>query len=104
MTKQKTLSSKQIRYLRSLGHHLVPVAMVGQHGMTKEVLDAVKVVLASHELIKVKIQNTASLERHEAAQALAAKTGAALIQVIGRSVLLYKANKDIRPDKRIILP
>ncbi|MFZ5760085.1 MAG: ribosome assembly RNA-binding protein YhbY [Thermodesulfobacteriota bacterium] len=102
--KKKSLSSKQIRYLRGLGHHLEPLAMIGQHGLTAEAVEAVQAVLTAHELVKVKIQNTATLERHEAATALATKTGATLVQVIGRCVLLYKANKDIRQDKRIVLP
>ncbi|MBI5556170.1 MAG: ribosome assembly RNA-binding protein YhbY [Deltaproteobacteria bacterium] len=102
--KKKSLSSKQISYLRGLGHHLAPVAMIGQNGLTTEVLDSIKAVLTAHELIKIKIQNTASIERHEAAESVAGQTGATLVQVIGGIVLLYKANKDIRADKRIVLP
>jgi RNA-binding protein len=102
--KIKSLSSKQKSYLRGLGHHLVPVAMIGQNGLTKEVLAAINAVLTAHELIKIKIQNTSAIDRHEAAQSIAARTGAALVQVIGRSILIYRANEDIRPDKRIILP
>lgn len=102
--KKKQLSSKQKSYLRGLGHHLPPVAMIGQQGLTKEVLNSINAVLTAHELVKIKIQNTSSIERHEAAESVAGQTGAQLVQVIGRNILLYKPNKDIRPDKRIILP
>ncbi len=102
--KKKQLSSKQKSYLRGLGHHLAPVAMIGQQGLTKEVLNSINAVLTAHELVKIKIQNTASIERYEAAESVAGQTGAQLVQVVGRSILLYKPNKDIRPDKRIILP
>jgi RNA-binding protein len=104
MKKKKSLTSKQISYLRGLGHHLAPVAMIGQHGLTDEVLAAINAVLTAHELIKIKIQNTAAIDRHEAAESVAGRTGAMLVQVIGRSILLYRPNKDIRPDKRIVLP
>ena len=104
MKKKKSLSSKQISYLRGLGHHLAPVAMIGQHGLTETVLASINAVLAAHELIKLKIQNTSAIGRHEAAESVAAQTGATLVQVIGRSILLYRANKDMRPDKRIVLP
>lgn len=101
---QKKLTAKQIRYLRALGHHLEPMAMVGQLGMSKEVIAAVNAALNAHELIKVKVQNTSSLDRHQAAEELAAATKAALVQVIGRSVLLFRANKEIKQEKRIVLP
>ena len=102
--KKKLLTGKQKSYLRGLGHHLVPIAMIGQNGLTKEVLASINAVLTAHELVKIKIQNTAAIDRHEAAESVAGQTGAHLVQVIGRSILLYKANKDIQPDKRIILP
>ena len=102
--KQKKLSSKQIRHLRGLGHHLSPVAMIGQHGLTKEVTASIEEALKAHELIKIKIQTTASVDRHEAADDVAAKTKATLVQVLGKTILLYRANKDIKADKRITLP
>ncbi|MCK9294593.1 MAG: ribosome assembly RNA-binding protein YhbY [Desulfobulbaceae bacterium] len=102
--KKKLLTGKQKSYLRGLGHHLVPIAMIGQNGLTKEVLAAINAVLAAHELVKIKVQNTAAIDRHEAAESVAGQTGAQLVQVIGRSILLYKANQDMRPEKRIILP
>lgn len=102
--KKQSLSSKQIRYLRGLGHHLTPVAMVGQQGLTESVVKSVQDVLTAHELIKIKVQNGAGLDRHEAAEELSRLTGAALVQVLGRTVLLFRENRDLRVDKRIILP
>jgi RNA-binding protein len=102
--KQKKLSNKQIRYLRGLGHHLSPVAMVGQNGITDKVLASIDEALSVHELIKIKIQDGASANRQESATSIATKTGAALVQLLGRKVLIFRHNKDIKKDKRISLP
>jgi RNA-binding protein len=57
--------------------------------------------LAARELIKVRISENAPAERHEIAETLAARTGAELAQVIGRTALLYRA----RPEEpTIVLP
>lgn len=90
------LTGKQRRKLRALGHHLQVVVQVGQKGVTPEVVAAVEQALADHELVKVKISADAASEkedRHEAAAAIAAQTGAAVAQVLGRTVLLYKQRK-----------
>ncbi|MCB2180998.1 MAG: ribosome assembly RNA-binding protein YhbY [Desulfobulbaceae bacterium] len=102
--KQKKLSSKHIRYLRGLGHHLSPLAMIGQHGLTKQVLAAVDEVLQTHELVKIKIQYDSPSDRQNIAEKVAAQTGAALVQTLGKTALLYRANKDKKADKRIVLP
>ena len=101
--KQKKLTNKQVRYLRGLGHHLSPVAMVGQNGLTDKVVASIDEALTTHELIKIKIQDGASANRQESAENIASKTGGSLVQLLGRKVLLYRANKDIKADKRIAL-
>lgn len=102
--KQKKLSSKQVQYLRGLGHHLSPVAMVGQNGLTKSVLLAVEEVLTTHELVKIKIAEDSPEERLKLAEEIAKKTGSALVQTLGKTALLFRTNKDLKADKQIILP
>lgn len=83
------LTGKQRRQLRALGHHLEPVVIVGQSGVTEGVIAAVQQALHDHELIKVKI-NEGPETRQEAAQKLAEGTGAELAQLLGRTALLFK--------------
>lgn len=83
------LTGKQRRQLRALGHHLEPVVIVGQAGVSEGIIAAVTQALHDHELIKVKI-NEGPEERHEAAGKLAQGTGAELAQLLGRTVLLFK--------------
>jgi RNA-binding protein len=88
------LTGKQKRYLRGLGHHIKPVIMVGKgeinEALTLETIEA----LAAHELIKVKILESCSLDRNEAAIELAGASGAEVAQILGRTILLYKPGEE----------
>lgn len=98
------LSKKQLRFLRGLAHHVDPLAMIGQHGLTDQVIKSVEDVFHTHELIKVKVQSTATVERPETAARLAQQTGAALVQIIGGMIVLYRPNPDLPSDRTIHLP
>jgi RNA-binding protein len=87
------LTGKQRRALRAQGHHLEPVVIAGQSGVTEGVLGAVTQALNDHELIKVKILEGPET-RHEAAQRMAEGTGAELVQLLGRTALLFKKREE----------
>ena len=84
------LKGKQVRYLRGLGHHLQPVVMIGKEELSRKVVLATIEALASHELIKVKLQEGCLLDRKEVAEILSTKTGAAVVQILGKTILLYR--------------
>jgi len=95
------LTGKQRRHLRALGHHLDPLLQIGHEGVTDAVVAQANTQLGRHELIKVRVLESSPLDRREAADELAARTGADLAQVLGRTFLLYKRD----PEKpRIELP
>lgn len=91
------LTGKQARYLRGLGHALRPAVMLGRQEVTDSVRTALDDALTAHELVKVKLQEGCLLNRHEAAELLAAATGAAVAQVLGKTILLYRPG-----DKKLI--
>jgi len=64
-------------------------------------IKAVDQALADHELIKVKVGDTADLDRHEAAEKIATESKSEVAQVIGNIVLLYRAHPE---DPKISLP
>ncbi len=103
--KMKTppLSSQQIRALRGLGHHLEVLSMIGKEGITPNLVAAVGDNLVAHELVKVRVQDTCPLERGEAASQLAAALGAAVVQILGKTALLYRPNPDLDDARRIVL-
>ena len=87
------LNGKQRRALRAKGHHLEPVVIVGQSGVTEGLLSAVEQALKDHELIKVKI-NEGPETRQEAAARIAEGTGSELAQLLGRTALFFKKRKE----------
>ncbi|MBS2032268.1 MAG: ribosome assembly RNA-binding protein YhbY [Deltaproteobacteria bacterium] len=89
-----SLTGKQRRALRAIGHHLKPVVQVGQDDVTEGVIAAVDEQLVAHELIKVKIGEGASGERDEIGELLAEKTKSELVQVLGRTLLLYRPHPE----------
>lgn len=81
-----------------------PLDMVGKEGISKTLIQSVNDNLIAHELVKIRVQDTSPLDRKEAAAALAEATGSALVQVIGKTFLLYHENKDRQDDEKITLP
>ncbi|ORJ63625.1 ribosome assembly RNA-binding protein YhbY [Geothermobacter hydrogeniphilus] len=86
----QTLTGKQRRFLRGLGHHLQPVVMIGKDELTAALEASVDEALTAHELIKLKLQEGCLLDRKEVAERLAARTSSAVAQILGRTILLYR--------------
>jgi RNA-binding protein len=100
----KKLNGKQKKYLKGLGHHLSPVILIGKEGMGQRLIDATAHELQNHELIKIKIGKNSDVTKHDAVQTLPAATGSELVQLIGKSLLLYKENPEKSRNERINLP
>lgn len=101
---QPPLTGRQKKYLRSLGHHLTQSVIAGREGLSASLIDSCLDSLKAHELIKVKLGQNFPLEKKEAARELANQTGSHLVQLIGRTVLLYRPNSTLPSNKRIKLP
>jgi RNA-binding protein len=95
-----TLTGKQKRYLRGLGHHLNALVQVGQRGIHEALLEKIDAELENHELVKLKIGQDCLDDTKEAANALAEATESAVVQVIGRTLLLYRA-REKEPEIRL---
>ncbi|MEJ7599733.1 MAG: ribosome assembly RNA-binding protein YhbY [Kofleriaceae bacterium] len=89
------LTGKQRRHLRGLGHRLEVIIQVGKGGIDDGLVAALEQALADHELVKIKVGESAGMDRHAAADALAERTQSHVAQVLGNTVLLYRA----RPEK-----
>ena len=59
-----TLPQKQLKQLRKLAHHRKVVVIVGQHGLTDNVMQEVDNALEIHELVKVRINAGDRTERN----------------------------------------
>ena len=92
--REEMLTGKQKRFLRALGHGLKPVVTVGKGEISDAVCEETAAALEYHELVKVKLLESCLTDRHEAAEILAEACSAEIAQILGRTILLYKMNKE----------
>lgn len=95
------LTGKQKRFLRGLAHNLDPIFQVGKGGVNEHLYTHVSEAIEKRELIKVSILNNNIDDPKEIAQAVADGAGAELVQLIGRTIILYKESQNY---KQIELP
>lgn len=95
------LTGKQRSFLRALAHPLRPVVQIGHGGLTDAVLAAIDGALSTHELIKVRITGNDEASAAELAIEIEAGTRSAVAQVIGKTLVVYRARKN---DPVIVLP
>ena len=98
-SRAKALSAASKRHLRALGHPLQPVVLVGQRGITDTLMENVEAALKAHELIKIKVHDNDAFD--ESVAQITSRSGAALVQTIGKTMLLYRAHPT---DPTITLP
>ena len=92
------LTTKQKKTLKGLAHPLTPFAQAGKEGVTDKFIEEVLRTLNDHELIKVKISADDRGDFKELAQDICEKTGATLVDTIGRMAIVFKESS--KPEKR----
>jgi RNA-binding protein len=84
------LTGKQKRHLRALGHKLKALIQIGKKDIEEALVTETNAALDHHELVKVKLLESCTLDKHEASGMLADACGAEIAQVLGKTFLLYK--------------
>jgi RNA-binding protein len=87
------------RHLKRIAHHLDPVVLVGDQGVSEAVVAETRRALDDHELIKVRLHAGDREQRRAMAQALAQACDAVVIQSIGKVTVLFRKNPE--PDPRL---
>lgn len=90
------LSSKERAALRGEAHHLTALVHVGHQGITTAIQQSLDDALRMKELVKIQFNKTADVDLKAAAGDLARAVEAEVIQVIGRTVTLYRLNPDLK--------
>jgi RNA-binding protein len=86
------LSSKERASLRADAHHLTALVHIGHNGITPAIQQSLDDALRTKELVKIQLTKTADLDLRVAAGDLAKAVTADVVQVIGRTVTLYRKN------------
>ena len=84
------LSIQERKRLRQIGHALNPVVMIGDKGLTENVVEELGRALNDHELIKVKVGGEDRVARTALIAEVAKASDAEIVQTIGKIALLYK--------------
>lgn len=93
------LSQQDIKRLRRIGHHLKPILMFGDKGLSDNFLEELHGRLEDHELIKIKVNAPTREDRAAVVEEMCQQANAELIQRIGNTALLYRAGEE--PDPRL---
>jgi len=88
------ITEKQRRWLKRQVHHLKPVVLLGQAGLTDRVVAEIDGALTHHELIKVKVNAGDRDLRDTLIREIGARTGSDLIDRIGNMAAFYRPNPD----------
>jgi RNA-binding protein len=96
------MNSTDRKHLKSLAHHLKPVAQVGKAGVTDGLIQSVDDALRTGELIKIRFLDMKD-EKDQVSNEIARRTRSERVGTIGHIAILYREQPD--PEKRkIVLP
>jgi len=94
----RELNPAERRGLRAQAHHLHPVIMIGEAGLTPAVLKEIDIALKSHELIKIRVLGDDRERRSRLDGEICAALGASPVQKIGKILVLYRQRPE-QPDE-----
>ena len=102
-----TLSQAERKALKARAHHLDPVVLIGDAGLTPAVLREIDLALKRHELLKVRMAGDDRDARSAACASICAQLQCAPVQQIGKLLVLFRENPDKdkpKPAKRAAAP
>jgi len=91
-----SLTTRERSHLKARAHSLEPSVLVGHGGVTEGVATEIDRALKARELIKVKILADRDA-RDEIAELISARTDSAIVQQVGKVVVLWRPKPDEAP-------
>lgn len=92
------LSNITKKQFHKKAHELRPIVMIGGKSLTDAVQLEIERALSDHELVKIKIANNDRKIRKNIIAQICEARNAELIQVLGKTAVIYRKNKD-QPSK-----
>ena len=84
------LTPAERRALRARAHHLQPVVMIGDAGLTPSVVKEIDVNLNSHELIKIRVLGDDRQQRKHLNDEICNALDASQVQCIGKILVIFR--------------
>jgi len=97
------LNPAQRRALRAKAHHLQPVVIIGQHGLTPAVMHEIDLALLKHELLKIRVVSDARDVREVLLATICSEMECAAVQHLGKVLVVWRPNPEAKkpaPPKR----
>lgn len=82
------------KLLKQQSHHLAPVVLLGNKGLTPSVHAEIAAALAAHELIKIKLCSKEKSTKEALAAEICVHHEAELVNQIGHVITIYKKTQD----------
>ena len=92
------LNNNQKRQLKALANGLDKY-QIGKNGITDSLIDMLDKALEAKELIKISVLKSLETPLMEVALDLSSKLKAEIVQVIGRTIVMFRANKEKDKNK-----
>ena len=83
------MTSKQRTELKSQAMKLDSIFQIGKSSLTPQSIEAIRAALKARELIKINVLKNCDDDTNELAKLIAERTGAEVVQVIGKKIILY---------------
>lgn len=91
-----TMTGKDRAALRGEAHHLVAAVHIGHQGLSESVITTIDDALRTRELVKIQLAKTTDETPRMSAGRVADATSSEVVQVIGRTVTLYRWNPELK--------
>lgn len=88
------MTSKERAQLKSQAMKLDSIFQLGKSSLTPQFTEAIRDALEARELIKISVLKNCADDPRELAEIIAQRTGAQVVQVIGKKIVLYKCNPE----------
>lgn len=92
----KELTPSERRALRARAHHLHPVVMIGEAGLTPGVLRELDLALKSHELVKIRVLGDDRRARKNLMGEICGALAAHPVQSVGKILVVFRHHPE--PD------
>ena len=87
------ITTKQRAELKGMASLIQPAFQIGKGGVNDAQVAQIDDYLRVHELVKIKVLDNSMYTAREAAEEIAEKISAEVVQVIGSKAVLYKRNE-----------
>jgi RNA-binding protein len=92
------LSGKEKRSMRAQANQIKASVMIGREGMSSNVEHFIDEAFNSKNLVKVKVLDTCNDDRRQIAEQLKKLKDTEIVQLLGRTILLYRPLREDQSD------